>query len=111
MMLTVRLWIALAIVLCVVSTVLLRDVLAGLLWIDLLLCTESRRLLSIPPEWHSEEAPLRLRGVLVRVTLLLVLCGLCVGQIYLCNPPSPAHGNTNEDEEDDQETNGGDSNA
>lgn len=108
MMLTVKVCVVVWILLRVVLAGLLRGVLTGLLWVILLLWTESRRL---PPEWRSEETPLRLRGVLARVTLLLVLCGLCVGQIDLRNPPPPAHGNAKYDAGDDQETDGRDGDA
>ena len=104
----VVLWIVLAVVLWIVLAGLLWGVLAGLLWIILsivLLWTESRRFLPVPP-WEASLR--RWWGVLVGVTLLW---GWNEGQIGLCNPPSAVHGNSSEDSSHDQEGDYRDSNT
>lgn len=60
--------------------------------------------LSIVSERRSEEAPLGWRRVLIRVTLLLVLCSVNEGHVGLRDPPSAVHGISEEYRRNDHET-------
>lgn len=88
----VILWTVLAIVLWVVAVVLL--------WIV-------SRLVFLSAA--SKEAPLRWRGVLVRVALLLVIWDK--GHVRPRNPPPPAHAKSKEDRDYDHEANDCDGNT
>lgn len=84
--------------LLVVLRIVLRAVLAILLWVITLL------------RFLSKEALLgRRRGILGYVTLLLVLCGMDKGHVGSCEPPPSVGGVSEEDRKDDHET--GDRNA
>lgn len=91
------------VVLRIVLAIVLRAV---LLWIVTLL-----HFLSVTSERAPEEAPLGWRGVLVRVTLLLVLCGMDEGYVCPCDPPPSVHGVAKEDRKDDRETGDSDGNT
>lgn len=91
-------WILWSVVL--ILAVILWVVLAIWLWavlaIVLLLTVTLLWLLSVVSERRSEEAPLSWRRVLIRVTLLLVLCSVNEGHVGPRDPPSPVHGESEE---------------
>jgi hypothetical protein len=90
-----------AILTIVVFAIVLRVVLAVVVlsWIVTLL-----HFLSFASKRDPGETPLMWRRVLVRVTLLLVLCGVDEGHVALRHPPPPVDGVSEEDREDDHET-------
>ena len=60
--------------------------------------------LPVVSERRSEKASLGWRRVLIRVTLLLVLCGVNEGHVGLRDPSSPVHGISEEYRRYDHET-------